>query len=170
MENTKENRYTVIKNSDLLESLTETERQMFNLLVNKITSDRTSRRYYVVNVDEPYAHKVLETILDGEENKQGDYVDRVTKLLAKGLKKEPIGFKSSEHATRIQFNFNSYPLVGNLESEIQPAIGKVLRDIQALEIEEYDWCLFDIERFRDTFSFQDAYIGEIFIYEKSSKE
>lgn len=168
MENTKENKYTVIKNSDLLESLTETERQIFNLLVNKITSDKTSRRYYVVNVDEPYAHNVLETILDGEERKRGSYVDRIKKLISKGLRKEPIEVQDRTCTNKINIDFNNYPLVGNLESEIQPVVGKILQNVHALELEDFDWCLYDIERFRDTYSFQDAYIGVVYIYEKNN--
>lgn len=167
MEKTKENKYTVIKNSDLLDSLTETERHIFNLLVNKLSQGKTSRKYYVVNTDEPYAHKVLETILEGEECKSGDWKQKIINLLSSGLKSSPS--KSENVLIKIPFNFTSFPLLGNIELEIEPVIGKILQDIQALELTEYSWNPNNLERFRDTYSFQDVYIGEIEIYERNNK-
>lgn len=161
MENTKENKYTVIKNEDLLESLTETERSIFNLLLNKAISGKPHRKYYVVNKDEPYSHKILEVILDGEESKGASYQERILDLLVGAISLPYNDKLSLDSVEKIDFNFTSYPLLGILENEIQPAIGHVLQGLQNLNARS--WRLGKLERFRDNYSFQDVYIGEVII-------
>lgn len=168
MEATKENLYTVIKNKDLSESLTETERNIFNLLINKATANKPFRKYYVVNKDEPYSHKILEVILDGEESKGPSYKEKLLNLLKENLQHGAEYSESiSEGLNKIDFNFTSYPLLGNLDSEIQPAIGQILQKFQILNVNK--WRLGNVERFRDTYSFQDVYIGEIIIEQQQGK-
>jgi hypothetical protein len=161
MESTKENRYTVIKNEDLVDSLTEAERQIFNLLLNKAIVGKPSRKYYVVNKDEPYAHKILEVILDGEESKGADYHEKILALLREHITLEYSQEVQDESINKVEFNFISFPLLGNLENEIQPTLTTILQKLQTLNATK--WRLGNLERFRDLYSFQDVYIGEIII-------
>lgn len=161
MESTKENRYTVIKNEDLVDSLSETERQIFNLLLNKAIVGKPSRKYYVVNKDEPYAHKVLETILDGEESKGVGYQERILDLLKRYIKLDYAEDVVDEAINKVEFNFISYPLLGNLDNEIASVMDTIIQKLETLNATK--WRLGNLERFRDLYSFQDVYIGEIII-------
>ena len=164
---TKENLYTVIKNEDLIHTLTETERQVLGLILHKIAQVTPGRKYYVVNQDEPYAHKVLETILDGEESKlEKTYAERIEQVMYAGLT-SLVAFNPSiedKAVNRISFTFTSYPLLGKLKEEMQPAIEAVSQEM--LNLKATSWKLGSVERFRDTFSFQDVYTGDILIEQK----
>lgn len=163
---TKSNLYTVIKNGDLVH-LTETERQILGLILNKLSATAPDRKYYVVNTDEPYSHKVLEVILDGEEAKGPDYKERVKDLIIMNI---PLEFSYSEGiddkaVNHISFSFTSYPLLGKLEEEITPAIESIVKQMTSLGVVR--WKFLDIERLRDTYSFQDVYTGRIIIETKN---
>lgn len=161
MRNTKENLYTVIKNEELLESLNETERNIFNLLLHKVMLGKPARKYYVVNKDEPYSHKILEVILDGEESKGASYQEKILELFKNSLTAEYDDSLPSGGIDKVDFNFTSYPLLGVLEDEIQPAVGQILQKFQMLNVKR--WRLGKLERFRDSYDFQDVYIGDIII-------
>lgn len=167
MESTKENRYTVIKNEDLVDSLSETERQIFNLLLNKAIVGKPSRKYYVVNKDEPYAHKVLETILDGEESKGVGYQERILDLLKRYIKLDYAEDIADKAINKVEFNFISYPLLGNLDNEIVSVMDTIIQKLETLNATK--WRLGNLERFRDLYSFQDVYIGEIIIERKEER-
>ena len=73
--NIKKGSHTVIKNDDIYEFLTLTERNILRELADKIENGRRSagkkiNDYYICNTDEPYAEKVLQVILDGEATKE----------------------------------------------------------------------------------------------------
>ena len=69
----KTNTHTVIKNEDILKYLTaEEKRQLVHILVNISSGRRADGKnpentYYICNTDEPYADKVLDVIIRGEE-------------------------------------------------------------------------------------------------------
>lgn len=164
---TKENLYTVIKNQDISECLTETERQILGLLLGKLASEAPERKYYVVNQDEPYAHKILEAILDGEDAKVDGYYNRVKFCFQKQL---GLIFKpdiENRGFNRISFTFTSYPLLGKLKDEMSSTIDSVLLKLN--QVGATHWSLTNLERFRDTSSFQDVYTGDI-LYESDNVE
>ena len=65
--------YKVIKNEDIQKYLTaEEKRQLVHILVNISSGRRADGKnpentYYICNTDEPYADKVLDVIIRGEE-------------------------------------------------------------------------------------------------------
>lgn len=71
----KENMYVVIKREDALQYLTEIELQSLEHLLLTIEQSRASdgkksfNKYYVCNVDEPYAQVVHGVIIGGEATK-----------------------------------------------------------------------------------------------------
>lgn len=71
----KENMYVVIKREDALQYLTEIELQSLEHLLLTIEQGRASdgkksfNKYYVCNVDEPYAQVVHGVIIGGEATK-----------------------------------------------------------------------------------------------------
>ena len=82
MANKKENLYLTIKWSKINTVLTETEQDILHILLDKIDwhfgkvlNGRTSlntfkvNKYIICNQDEPYADKVWEIILEGEDAK-----------------------------------------------------------------------------------------------------
>jgi hypothetical protein len=67
----KEGTHVVLKEADINEHLSESEQKIFELLYEKVIKGRKSlgkpeNAYYVVNVTEPYADKILEVIKEGE--------------------------------------------------------------------------------------------------------
>ena len=72
----KYNTHTVIKNSDINQFLTQTEKDILTVITSKICDcrEKDGRRYspdyYICNRDEPYANKVLRVILNGESDKE----------------------------------------------------------------------------------------------------
>lgn len=71
----KENMYVVIKRDDALKYLTEVELQSLEHILCTIEQGRASdgkklfNKYYVCNVDEPYAQVVHGVIIGGEATK-----------------------------------------------------------------------------------------------------
>lgn len=167
---TKENLYTVIKNQDISECLTETEQQILGLLLGRLASEAPERKYYVVNQDEPYAHKILEAILDGEDAKVEGYYNRVKFCFQKQLGLSGLAFKpdiENRGFNRISFTFTSYPLLGKLKDEMSNTIDSVLLKLN--QVGATHWSLANLERFRDISSFQDVYTGDI-LYSKRNKD
>ena len=74
----KENMYIVFKRDDALKYLTEVELQFLEHILCTIEQGRTSdgkntfNKYYVCNVDEPYAQVVHGVIIGGEEVKKNE--------------------------------------------------------------------------------------------------
>ena len=71
-------KYIVIKNEDAEKYLDDFERHQLELVMQSISKGReadgkTQNTYYLCNTDEPYADKVLQTILDGEDEKKKEY-------------------------------------------------------------------------------------------------
>jgi hypothetical protein len=67
-------KFCVIKTSDALKYLTKSELTKLGVLFAKIDAGRKAdgksiNNYYVCNTDEPYAQKIIQTILDGEDAK-----------------------------------------------------------------------------------------------------
>ena len=69
VKNTKEDSYVVLKRSDF-HNLSSTEQDILDILLNKVRGLKPANKYYVVNTDEPYAKRVLDTILEGERDKR----------------------------------------------------------------------------------------------------
>lgn len=69
------NRFIVIKNSDIDKYLTGDEKESLSIALVAIANGRArdgkapENTYLVCNTDEPYADKVLDIILDGEDRK-----------------------------------------------------------------------------------------------------
>lgn len=171
--NTKKDQYIVIKRSDLLNDLTTAEKEIMNILLRKAVANN-NRSYYVVNTDEPYAHRVLEVILDGEESKEEDYHLKIQGMFQKKIKElypkaEFISNRLYEPTNKIEFNFMSYPLLGNFESEIYPCLQDVLMKLNVLNLDNFRWSLNNLDRLRDTYSFQDVYTGEVLLYDEIQK-
>ena len=74
----KENMYVVFKRDDALKYLTEVELQSLEHILHTIEQGRASdgkntfNKYYVCNVDEPYAQVVHGVIIGGEEVKKNE--------------------------------------------------------------------------------------------------
>jgi len=70
------NIYYVIKNKDAAEYLGKSEIEVLLQIQDKISKARmlngkkAFNEYWVCNIDEPYADKVIEVILKGESDKQ----------------------------------------------------------------------------------------------------
>lgn len=68
----KENTHIVIKIEDAMKYLTEVEQKSLETIVNTISRGRAeegkdpSNKYYICNVDEPYAEMVKGVIVGGE--------------------------------------------------------------------------------------------------------
>ncbi len=74
MSNLKKGSHTVIKNDDIFDNLSLSEREILRILLDKIENGRKAagkkfNEYYVCNTDEPYANEVLQLILGGEKLK-----------------------------------------------------------------------------------------------------
>ncbi|MDF2609064.1 MAG: hypothetical protein K0R92_538 [Lachnospiraceae bacterium] len=70
----KKGSHTVIKNDDVFEHLSLSEREILRILLDKVENGRKTagkklNEYYICNTDEPYAAGVLQLILLGEERK-----------------------------------------------------------------------------------------------------
>lgn len=70
----KENTHMVLKESDIVDHLTEAEQEILAILYEKIMTGRESNgkeenSYYIVNLDEPYADEILDVIMKGETSK-----------------------------------------------------------------------------------------------------
>lgn len=63
------NKFLVIKQDWIKENLNSEEINLLSALINKATTGKPIHSYYVVNVDEPYAEKVKELILNEEDKK-----------------------------------------------------------------------------------------------------
>lgn len=75
----KKDTHLVLKCEDTNEYLTQAERRVLVSLIIKIEKGRISENkklnsYYVCNLDEPYADKVFQTILSGEDEKEKDKI------------------------------------------------------------------------------------------------
>lgn len=64
----KENTHLVIKRKLINERLCKSDRELFYVLLDLITKENYNE-YIICNKDEPYADKVLQTILQGEAEK-----------------------------------------------------------------------------------------------------
>lgn len=64
----KENTHLVIKRKLINERLCKSDRELFYALLDLITKENYNE-YIICNKDEPYADKVLQTILQGEAEK-----------------------------------------------------------------------------------------------------
>ena len=64
----KENTHLVIKRKLINERLCKKDRELFYALLDMITKENYNE-YIICNKDEPYADKVLQTILQGEAEK-----------------------------------------------------------------------------------------------------
>ena len=62
-------KFLVMKWDWLKENLNEEEMKTLGYLLNKASANKPSHSYYVVNLDEPYAEKVKEIIMEGESKK-----------------------------------------------------------------------------------------------------
>lgn len=58
----KEDTHLILKKKWLYENLTDEEYAIFYILVLKATKDIPEHKYYIVNIDEPYANKVADII------------------------------------------------------------------------------------------------------------
>jgi hypothetical protein len=71
--------HIVIKNEDIETYLSEKQREELDYIlctigVGRVNDDKSGcNSYYVCNTDEPYAEKVLQTILKGEAEKEDAY-------------------------------------------------------------------------------------------------
>ena len=65
----KENTHLVIKRKLINERLCKKDRELFYALLDVITKENYNE-YIICNKDEPYADKVLQTILQGEAKKE----------------------------------------------------------------------------------------------------
>ena len=63
------NKFLVVKWDWLKENLNECEYDILNHLLEKATLYKPNHQYYVVNLDEPYADKVKDIIVQGEKEK-----------------------------------------------------------------------------------------------------
>ena len=63
------NKFLVMKWEWINENLNSTELTILTLLLKKACSEKPNHSYYVVNTDEPYAKKIKELILNGEQEK-----------------------------------------------------------------------------------------------------
>lgn len=63
------NKFLVMKWDWLKESLNKEEMEILGYMLNKASASKPNHSYYVVNLDEPYAEKVKQIILEGEESK-----------------------------------------------------------------------------------------------------
>lgn len=171
---TKENLYTVIKNADL-DFLTETEQAIMKILLERISQLAPERKYYVVNTDEPYSHKILEAILDGEEAKGCGYQEAIRLAILSSVNKihqdkiytNDRYYQYCEHlhgsgeTIFIPFGFTSYPLLGKFNEEMQSAVKEIVNKM--VELKAKRWVLPPVERLRDISNFQDTYSGGVLI-------
>lgn len=66
-----EEKYTVIKRDDISVKLSHFEQAELRKIIHKINIGREDpNKYYICNQDEPYAHRVIGEILDGEQRKE----------------------------------------------------------------------------------------------------
>ena len=72
----KSNTHVVLKKEDIDKYLSEENKISFGLILERISVAREQdgkkaiNNYYICNTDEPYADKVLQTIIDGEKSKR----------------------------------------------------------------------------------------------------
>ena len=67
--------YAIISNSNAFNHLDAWDREILDAILGKIqdsrmkSGKRIDQKYWTVNVDEPYAEKVIKTIIAGEKKK-----------------------------------------------------------------------------------------------------
>lgn len=67
--------HIVVKQEDLNNYLSDKERELLYNILTKVeegraTDGKPNNQYYICNIDEPYAEKVRQVIIDGERNRR----------------------------------------------------------------------------------------------------
>ena len=128
----KENTHLVIKRKLINERLCKKDRELFYALLDIITKENYNE-YIICNKDEPYADKVLQTILQGEAKKV--YANKIQKMDKQMMNKEiivdgvdvsswtdeEVRYKFEKHSPKAirQIAFDLYKQLKRKEQELQ---------------------------------------------------